>query len=143
MKKLLICLLFNPALSFCQEIPKYSTTIIAHGLSFQQIKDSLLSHSFFIEQQNESNGTIITKEKNADSYRAFGSNLNRWTVMIYVRIKDSTAVFTEQYSYMEGNFKRWKQVEYWKAKGSVPHSLFMILDNFVKCLTPRIEYTKG
>ena len=149
MKKLLFCLFFAPFFSFAQDIPKFSNTIIAKNICFQVIKDSLLDKGFFIDQQNEQDGTIITKPKGVCDCK----NIDFHQLIIYVRVKDSIAKFTGAFN-INYNFNaqrgglisndrtEFHKLEYWKSSISVPHALFLKLDKIVRSISTDIAYSK-
>lgn len=149
MKKVLLFLFFVPLLSFSQDIPKFSNAIIAKGVSFKQIKSSLLDSAFFIDLQNEEDGTIITKPKGVCNCK--NKDFNQ--LIIYVRVKDSIATFTGKwnvnynYNQSRGGFlsndkNDFQRLEYWKSSSSVPHHIFLILDHFARSLSSDISYSK-
>jgi hypothetical protein len=149
MKKILLLLILNPSFSFSQDIPKFSNTIIAKGVSFQTIKDSLLSIGYFIDQQNQEDGTIITKPKGVCDCK----NVNFHQLIIYVRVKDSVAKFSGTFNINYNNNAQrgglfsndrteFHPLEYWKSSISLPHSIFMKMDKIVRTLSSDISYAK-
>ena len=149
MKKVLTCILIAPLISLGQDIPKFSNTVIAKNISFQVIKDSLLDKGFFIDQQNEQDGTIITKPKGVCDCK----NIDFHQLIIYVRVKDSVAKFTGAFN-INYNFNaqrgglisndrtEFHKLEYWKSSISVPHVLFLKLDKIVRSMSEVISYSK-
>lgn len=141
----LIVVLFSPFVFFGQDIPKYAKAIYVKDVSFMKAKNALLDSGYFIEQQSEEDGTIVTKEFNGDTYRMFGQNLNRYAVVMFIRVKDSTAKIMAKWAFNnEGDpfaKKQFQDLEYWKLKSSVPHALFMILDKYARSLGGEINYS--
>lgn len=146
MKIICLALCLIPIACACQDIPKFSNVIFAKGTSFRQAKDSLLANGYFIDQQNEQDGTIITKPKGVEK------NDVR-TLIIEIYIKDSTARITgrwnNNYNYraQTGGLAsvdktQFFPVEYWKSGISVPHKMFLLMDNFARTLSSRITYAK-
>jgi len=146
MKVFLLFTFFVPIAALGQDIPKFSNTILARGVSFNQAKDSLLSQGYFIDQQNEQDGTIITKPKGVEK------NDVR-TIIIEVYVKDSIARITgrwnNNYNYRAqsgGLFSvdktQFTPVEYWRSGISVPHKMFLIMDSYAKSMTSLISYEK-
>lgn len=146
--KILILIAFAlPAAA--QDIPKFTNTIFAKGVAFSQVKDSLLNQGYFIDQQNEQDGTIITKPKGVCDCK----NKDFHQVVYYIRVKDSTAriggKFNINYNYdaSKGGFfsndkNEFHQLEYWKSGISVPHQIFLIMDSFAHSLSSQITYAK-
>lgn len=142
MIRIILILFLFPFSCLGQDIPKFSNTIYVKNVSFASAKNALLDIGYFIDQQNEQDGTIITKEINADKDKMFGVELNRYVMIIYVRIKDSIGKISAQMSFTDGNKREWSTVEYWKLRTSVPHSLFLIIDKYAHSIGSEITYAK-
>jgi len=144
--KLLFLALLLPLTGRSQDIPKFSNTILVKGVTFKQAKSALLDSAYFIDQQNEQDGTIVTKPK------GFEKNDVR-TLIIYVRVKDSVARITGAWN---NNFNyraqsgglgsvdktQFHPVEYWKSSISVQHFAFLQLDRYARSLGGEITYAK-
>jgi hypothetical protein len=147
MKKLFF-FLFIPLFAISQEPQKGDNTIVVNGVGFTQIKNALLDSGYFIAEQNADDGTIVTKARNADNGRIFGQRLDRYHIIIYVRVKDSVATFREDYDFKTGEGNResdrsdFKEVTYWKSKGSVPYHLFEQMDAIAKGFGRPLVYLK-
>lgn len=122
---------------------KGDNAIVVKGVDFAQVKNVLLDNGYFIDQQNEQDGTIVTRETNADDARSFGQNLNRFNIILYVRVSNSTAVITGQMRFTEEEKKEWHPVEFWKSKGSVPYHLFAKMDKIAQGLKGELSYVKN
>lgn len=149
MKLIIFALLALPLLAPAQDIPKFSNAIIFKGAGFQQIKDTLLNRGFFIDQQSEQDGTIITKPKGVCDCK--NTDFNQ--LIIYVRLKDGVSTMTGKwnlnYNYhadhgglLSNDRHDFHVVEYWKSKSSVPHHVFMIMDEIARGLSSDISYIK-
>lgn len=148
MKRSLILFLL-PIAAHSQGIPKFSNAIIAKGVTFKQIKSALLDSAYFIDQQNEEDGTIITKPKGVCDCK--NKDFNQ--LIIFVRIKDSSATFSGKFNFnynynqskgglFSNDKNEFQQLEYWKSGISVPHHIFLKLDGFVRGLSSQITYVK-
>jgi hypothetical protein len=148
MKRFLF-LLALPVAAKSQEIPKFSNAIIANHVTFKQVKATLLDSAFFIDQQNEEDGTIITKPKGVCDCK--NKDFNQ--LIVYVRVKDSSATFTGKFN-LNYNYNQsrggllsndktdFRQLEYWKSAMSAPHNIFLKLDALVRSISQQITYAK-
>jgi hypothetical protein len=145
MKKFIFLLL--PFYLKAQEPPKGSNAIIAKGVSFKQIKDSLLDQGFFIDQQNEEDGTIITKPKGVCECK----NVDYNQLIISIRVKDSVAKFSGTWnlnfnyhstggSLFSNDRTEFHRLEYAKSSLNVQHKIFLRMDAFVRKLTADVSY---
>lgn len=141
MKKIFILLLL-PCFCNAQDIPKFANTIFVKGVTFAQVKSALLDSAYFIDLQNEQDGTIITTEKNVDPYRLFGQNTDRWHIILNIRVKDSIAKISGQIWYVEQKPKQWRPIEYWRSTISAPHAIFMNMDKVAQSLHGQVTYAK-
>ena len=149
MKKIIFSLLLSPILATGQDIPKFSNTIIAKAISFKQVKDTLLNLGYFIDQQNEEDGTIITKPKGVCNCK----NVDFNQLIIYVRVRDSVGKFTGAYNInynynaqrgglLSNDKNEFHPLEYWKSGISTPHMIFLKLDKIVRSISSQVTYAK-
>jgi hypothetical protein len=121
---------------------KGDNTIKIVGVTFTQVKAALLDSGYTISQQNTEDGTIVTKDRNVDKYRMFGSPMDRFHLIMYFRIKDSVAIVRGEWDFHQESNSKYQPLEYWKSKGSVPHAIFEVMDNFSKSFGKTVEYLK-
>lgn len=127
-------LLFVSFHLIAQEPVKGNNAIIVSGVTFTNVKNTLLDAGIFINEQSVEDGTIITKRKGYCEC----PNKDFYQLIYYIRIKDSVATIKGRFNVIlkqsdndENNFM---EVTYWKAKNSVPHYLFGIMTDFAKSL---------
>ena len=140
--KLQFILLLLPFSAFAQEIPKFVTTITVKNVGFSQVKTALLDSGYFLESQLPEDGTLVTKERNMDRHRMFGMNTDGYHIVLMIRIKDSVAVFKAKWRLTDKGMDEWQDLEYWKGKSSVPHALFIRMDQFAAGFKQPREYSK-
>lgn len=149
MKLLLLALLcYAPTLCQGQDPPRYTNAILVKGTSFQQVKSALLDSGFFIDQQNEQDGTIITKRKGFCNC----PNKDFYQLVYYIRVKDSTAtirakfsaaaqmhIFSNDHPHTDDK-DDFEEVQYRKSKILIYHYLFGLMQEFAGSLKGQMNY---
>jgi C-terminal processing protease CtpA/Prc len=144
--KLLLLLLFAPAIMFAQTIPHKANTIIVHNVSFEQCVNTLLDMGYEIAKMDKDYQTLRTEYKKSDVKKIQG-----WRIAIAVRVKDSVATITS-YTYDKSgalfdNDKQKEiddfQIEYLKSSMYISKELFSVMDAYAKKLNPVVEYAKN
>lgn len=149
MKRLLLLLLLIPGFAFAQDIPKFTNTIFVKGVSFKKAKATLLDSAYFIDQQNEEDGTIVTKPKGVCD--CHNKDFNQ--LIISIRVKDSTArisgTFNINYNsnaqkggLFSNDRTEFHQLEYWKSGISSYHKIFLIMDSIARAMGRDVTYAK-
>jgi hypothetical protein len=143
MKSIVIYFLYFIISVFCQEPVKGNNVILVRGVSFKTIKEALLDSGIFIDQQNEEDGTIITKRKGYCEC----PNKDFYQLIYFIRVKDSVAT-------IRGKFSQQVQIKlfnvspntddkddfmeaiFWKSKSSTYNYIFGIMTQFARSLNP-------
>jgi hypothetical protein len=151
----LLCLLALAITSipaFSQEPQKLDNAIEVHGVSFVQVKAALVDSGYFIDQSDPDVGTIITKEHSADDRRMFGSARDAYHIILYIRVKDSTATFQGKWNMNNAHRtafngsvvdkKDWNDLEYRNAGTNINHAVWPYMDKMAKTFGQPVIYKK-
>src|SRR6478735_5573081 len=85
MKTILIAFIFFSFTASAQDIPKKANTIIAKGISFNEVINQLLDKGYFVDKADTAFNLITTKETTC--------KLNKGVFVTYmIRIKDSSVI---------------------------------------------------
>ncbi len=138
---LYLLILSCPKFVYGQVPIKGNNAIVVSGVTFSQVKESLLGAGIFISEQSAEDGTIITKRKGYCEC----PNKEFYQLIYFIRIKDSVAIIRGRFNVIlnpsdndENNFL---EVLYWKAKNSGYHYVFGVMDAFAQSLKgTKLEY---
>jgi hypothetical protein len=129
MKKLFIILFILPALSFAQEAPKGTNTIIVKNVSVESVVKNLEAMKFNVA--NDGFGNITTFQKIMP---------NHGKMQVMVAVKDSTAFITGIFENKEMTPELFDNKESWG--GHDISNSFNVLITFAKSLHGEISYAK-
>jgi hypothetical protein len=151
----LLCLIVLTVMSipvFSQEPTKLDNSIEVHGVSFVQVKAALVDSGYFIDQSDPDVGTIVTKEHSADNRRMFGSAIDAYHLILYVRVKDSTATFKGKWNLnnahrtaFNGSFidkRDWNDLEYRNSGSNINHVVWLYMDKMARAFGQPVSYKK-
>ena len=134
MKIMLVFLSLISLCSYAQEIPKFTNTIFVKGVSWKQVKTSLLHQGYAVAEENEQHGTITTSPRECDK--------NDLREIVYnITVNDSIAKITGKYINNYGS-RAVGDVEYWKSTVSAMHFIFLVMNDFAKSLPGDISYAQ-
>ena len=103
--------------AFCQEPPKDASKIEVAGVTFREVVNNLLDQNYYIDKIDSNYQTVKTEAHNS--------------LIIYARVKDSTAILTCWYED--------KQV---RNDKSLESAFFKLLNIFALSFKKPIEYKK-
>lgn len=134
--------------TYSQEPVKGNNAILVKGVSFKSVKESLLDSGIFIDQQDEEDGTIITKRKGYCEC----PNKEFYQLIYYIRVKDSLATIRGRFSQQvqlkiastilpRDEREDFTEAIFWKSKMSAYNYIFNIMIDFANSLNPlSVEY---
>ena len=137
--KFFLLILLLPVFALCQEIPKKSTTIVVRNIGLLEASQKLVDMGYMIDKKDPELGTVYTTP-----YAYSGS----YQMMIYVRVKDSTATITGKWNvnadiklgYSTYDMRTWNPIKYSSMSGNMDRKAFMIMDKYAKSFGKSIEY---
>lgn len=128
------CLLL---LIFQQSIPPKANTIVLKAVSFNQVCTSLVEKGYQIEAKDSALQTIRTVPQRFEN--TYGANQ-----ILFIRLKDSTAIITSTYNNDSGNnYPVYNDAgSNGKTRRSLPGKAFTKMNEFALSLNKPVEYKR-